>query len=330
MNDIYMWKKYFQWKSKPSKPPSPLTTSHFDFLDELRGAFMNFGIEPEEKESALNKILVTKAKEISTRYVTEIQTRLQIHLDRAVKIKTELHHLNRETPVNLAFNDEERELLTTLVNFVRGTPCRVTPTLGMTQTNRPEDEFDAHSLSGHTTIADLREVIFGEVTPRRGHLEDNALPTTLEGSVNADKLTAFCEKLGVLVYDDYVAMILFEDHLWEIDLERGKVHVKSRTVEGRETFICLEWDYTTGFSGYSKAFSPRELLILAKIVAILTGTLPEDVKSSVEKFLKEGTGAPYVSPLGPIGLPQVLSLRSNLQSELREIFRQRGLLTDAQ
>ena len=105
-------------------------------------------------------------------------------------------------------------------------------------------------------------------------------PTSqLQQQRNIEPLRDLLIRLGAEFEDEFegtLCRIDKSDCVWEVDIKSGVVHVASKEYTERRASICIQWARWTRFKGYNNlGFSPFDLIVLAKVVAILFDQLPE-------------------------------------------------------
>lgn len=154
---------------------------------------------------------------------------------------------------------------------------------------------------------------------------------------NIEPLRDLLIRLGAEFDDEFAGTLCRidkSDCIWEADINSGVVHVVSKEHTERRASICIQWARWTRFKGYSNlGFSPIDLVVLAKVVAILFDQLPEPIAIQTKYFLETGLRSPlvdgenHVTPLSSSSSPNapLTGLRIEM---LQELNRLRSLLTD--
>ncbi|MFX1536893.1 MAG: hypothetical protein ACFFDI_21965 [Promethearchaeota archaeon] len=154
---------------------------------------------------------------------------------------------------------------------------------------------------------------------------------------NIEPLRDLLIRLGAEFEDEFegtLCRIDKSDCVWEADIKSGVVHIVSKEHTERRASVCIQWASWTRFKGYSNlGFSPVDLLVLAKVVAILFDQLPESIAAQTKYFLETGRtkslvdGENHVTPLTYLTNPSapLTGLRNEM---LLELNRLRDLLTD--
>jgi len=114
-----------------------------------------------------------------------------------------------------------------------------------------------------------------------------------------EMLKKVIKNLGVFITNENVAIIPFEDRIFEVSLNKGCVYVASRIKKGPKAYVCLQCLPLQSFYGWSKniELNISELVVVAKILAILSQDFPQRVSYQIEDFLKSDRKSRYVIPV---------------------------------
>ncbi|MFX1253056.1 MAG: hypothetical protein ACFFCZ_15730 [Promethearchaeota archaeon] len=259
-------------------------------------------LEERTAKSAANKVVGT---ERITALREQVKENIELHIFRILRVT------GRED----LLSEDERQLCVDLTQQIRETTHWRNPFIYIDdEQDLPPSAIEGINVDNHR--------------PPSSHLSEQR---------NIEALRDLLIRLGAEFEDEFegtLCRIDKSDCVWEADINSGVIHIVSKEHKERRASVCIQWARWTRFEGYSNlGFSPFDLLVLAKVVAILFDQLPEPVVAQTKYFLETGRnkalvdGENHVTPLLSSTNPSVplTSLRNQM---LHELNRLRDLLID--